>query len=92
MIIFALKDKLAIEYSGFIMQDLDVDTFEIENWETYCRKCIDAGERWRFQRALSEYLTITMRPFRKEVREYCLRRQGEWAKEEILAKRRKNER
>lgn len=67
--------------------NLETDPFEIESWEDYAKLCRDAGELWRFKKALSEYIWITNRPCEKEIREYCNRRRGEWFREEIERKK-----
>lgn len=62
---------------------LDLDPFEVENWEQYARACKDAGEIWRFRKALSDFIYFTNAPCYKEIKEYANRRAGEFFDEDI---------
>lgn len=62
---------------------LDIDPFEITNWTEYAIACKDAGEIWRFRKAMSDFIYFTNAPCYKEIKEYANRRAGEFLDEDI---------
>ncbi len=65
------------------MENLDMDPHTIESWEEYALKCIPEGQCWRLRKTLGDYIWEQCKPIKAEIREYCLRRQGEWAREDL---------
>lgn len=65
------------------MIDLDPDPSTIESWHDYATACFKAGETWRFRKKLSEYIWWSNKAVEGQIREYCIRRQGEWAREDL---------
>ncbi len=69
--------------------NLDIDPFEIQNWEEYAKSCGASGEIWRFRKALSDYIYITNRPCYDEIKAYVNMRRGEWARDDLRERKRK---
>ncbi len=67
------------------MIDLDTDALTITSWEAYAQACFKAGETWRLRKKLSEHIYWVNRGILADQSAYCVRRQGEWARDELDA-------
>lgn len=66
--------------------DLDEDPFYIASWAEYAQFCKEQGKLSLFVGKLCQYIAITNKPVRDDIKAYCNRRLGEWARDELEAK------
>lgn len=64
--------------------NIEEDPYFIDDWEAYAALCIKLSHLDLFKKKLSDYIYFLNEPYQKEIKSYCDRRMGDFAKQELM--------